>query len=198
MPRALSSRHQGREAQRAKTESRTESRMGAHGSLKNRPWCGHGLRMKVLLFSSDLPIGDENIKPCHRGGWASQNRAGGPPGGQLGSLTTAILILPEASCPSQEMDLGSSSTSQSRLPDPSPPVSNLSLRVQLHVLLLLFLLRCPLFLWLCHSGPSAPGTAAQRSPKFESSGNCLKSLGWVRCLLPFVSWSGVISGDVWV
>lgn len=45
------------------------------------------------------------------------------------------------------MDLGASSTSQSQLPDPSPPVGHVSLGVQLCVLSLwLFWLRFPLSL----------------------------------------------------
>lgn len=62
----------------SKAKRGTECRMGAPRSLKNLPWCGHGLRMKVVLFSSGLPAGDENITPCHKGGWASQNRAEDP------------------------------------------------------------------------------------------------------------------------
>lgn len=62
----------------SKAKRGTECRMGAPGSLKNLPWCGHGLKMKVVLLSSGLPAGDENITPCHKGGWASQNRAEDP------------------------------------------------------------------------------------------------------------------------
>lgn len=155
-----------------------------------------GLRAKLFCSAQTFQVEIRNIKTSKsamQAGLGLAKNGQGPQAGLL-DLATVRTNFTEAPGPVQEEDLGARSTSHSRLQGPSPPLSNLHLRVQFHVF---YCLDSPssLFPSLCLLCPCSSCTGV--SPKWIFRKLPRKS--WHgQVFLPFVPRSEANSEDVWV